>query len=90
MQGFAVSKCKLAPAIISGHLSIFTAFVYFQSAFIFVQSAFIFFQRALFKFSKCESAPIYFLQVGVSAINFHLPKHHSAIALFLDHAVDYF
>jgi hypothetical protein len=41
MQSFTVSKCKLAPVIISGHLYIFQALVYFLSAFIIFQSAFI-------------------------------------------------
>jgi hypothetical protein len=51
MQSFTVSKWKLAPAIISGHLCIFIALSYFkalsyfQSAFIIFQSAFIFLSK---------------------------------------------
>jgi hypothetical protein len=60
----------LAPVIISGHLSILKALVYFQSTFIFFQSAFIFFQSAFIQISKCEPALFIFL----------FQKHYSALA----------
>ncbi len=106
MQSFTVSKCKLAPVIISGYLYIFwkrlhifkalllffKALYYFSKRFYYFSKRFYYFSKRfysnflsvsqhLFIFSKCESAPIYFLWLWVSAIYFLLPKHYSALAL---------
>jgi hypothetical protein len=39
------------------------AFIFIHGALFFLHSAFLFLHSALFKFSKCESALVYFLQV---------------------------
>jgi hypothetical protein len=75
-------------------LFFFKSLLYLQSAFIIFHSAFISAKRfyyfsnrfyickalSLF-FKACESAPIYFLWLWVSAIYFLFPKHYSALAL---------
>jgi hypothetical protein len=68
MQSFTVSKRKLAPVIISGHLSIFKALKYFSKRFhifralSYFQSAFIFSQRfIIFKVLYYFSKRFYFL-----------------------------
>jgi hypothetical protein len=62
MQSFTVSKRKLAPVIISGHLSIFKALKYFSKRF-HIFTTLYYFQSALL-FSKCfiifQSAFIFF------------------------------
>jgi hypothetical protein len=105
LQSFTVSKWKLAPVIISGHLYIFwkrlytfKALVYFQSACIFSKVLVLFLQALVFKFSKCESAPIYFSLIVSQRYHIIFSKTLFSSCLnfwmwsaqFLDHAFDYF
>ncbi len=73
MQCVTVSKCKLAPVIISGNLYIFKALVYFQSACVFSKRLYI--SKALVYFpSACITFPkrLYsnFLSVSQRLVNF--------------------